>query len=348
MNQRCASPSSMEQWPICRIRDAIRLIAFAAIVSSPCAVSAQTSVAALGFVEPEDGIVRLSGALAADGAAVAELRVREGDRVTAGQVIAVLHNHDRLEAALRRAEAQVGVAKARLDLAKAGASEGAIAARQAVVDRLTIQVDNAAQECERANVLIERNSLAETVRDERCLAEQVLRRQLVEADAALKDIIEIRDVDVAVAEAELKDAEAALGQARADYQRSLVRAPKDGQILRVHTKAGEAIGARGIVELGQTAQMWVRAEVYETDISRVQIGQGASITSDGVAGELRGNVAEIGLMVAKNEIIDVDPVADVDARVVDVKIKLDDAASKAVERLTNLQVRVVIEAGGGS
>jgi HlyD family secretion protein len=94
--------------------------------------------------------------------------------------------------------------------------------------------------------------------------------------------------------------------------------------------------------------MWVRAEVYETDVSRIRTGQQAVITSDGFDGELRGTVAEIGLMVAKNEIIDVDPTADVDARVVDVGIKLDEAASKMVERLTNLQVRVVIETGGGS
>jgi len=344
MSERPAS-MSLVAW---RYIGRARLAVFAMLVLSPLGVHAQTSVAALGFVEPEDGVVRLSGALATDGAAVAELRVREGDKVTAGQVIAVLHNHNRLEAALRRAEAQVGVAKARLALAKAGASQGAIEARRAVVDRLTIQVENAAQECERANVLIQRNTVSEAVRDERCLDEQVLRRQLIEADAALNDVMEVRDVDIAVAEAELKDAEAALDQAEADYQRSLVRAPTNGQILKVHTKAGEAIGPRGIVELGQTAQMWVRAEVYETDIGRVGVGQQAAISSDGFEGTLRGSVAEIGLMVAKNEIVDVDPAADVDARVVDVRIKLDEAASKTVERLTNLQVRVVIETGGGS
>lgn len=330
----------------CRIRDAARIAVLLAATGLPAAAVAQNSVAALGFVEPEDGIVRLSGALATDGAAVAELRVREGDQVAAGDVIAVLHNHDRLEAALRRAEAQVGVAKARLDRAKAGATEGAISAREAVVDRLTIQVDNAAAECERANILIQRNTLPEAVRDQRCLDEQVLRRQLLEADAALKDVMEVRDVDIAVTEAELKDAEAAFGQAEADYQRSLVRAPTNGQVLKVLAKAGEAIGPDGIIELGQTAQMWVRAEVYETDITKVRVGQAATITSNGFDGTLTGTVEEIGLMIGRNRIIEANPVADVDARVVDVKIKLDEAASKAVERLTNLQVRVVIAAEG--
>jgi HlyD family secretion protein len=331
-----------------RIRNPARVAAFLiAAVLSPAAAGAQTSVAALGFVEPEGGVVRLSGAVSADSAAVSVLYVREGDRVTAGQIIAVLHNHDRLDAAQRRAEAQVGVAQARLNLAKAGASEGAIGARKAVVDRLTIQVENAAQECERANVLIQKQTLSESVRDQRCLEEQVLLRQLIEANAALKDVVEVRDVDVAVTEAELKDAEAALGQAKADYQRSLVRAPTNGQILKVHTQAGEAIGPRGIVELGQTDRMWVSAEVYETDISRVRVGQSAIVTSDGFSRELQGTVASIGLMVAKNEIIDADPAADVDARVVEVKIRLDEAASKAVEQLTNLQMRVVIKAVGG-
>jgi HlyD family secretion protein len=88
--------------------------------------------------------------------------------------------------------------------------------------------------------------------------------------------------------------------------------------------------------------MYVVAEIYETDIHGIKIGQIASITSKGLAGELTGKVAEIGLQIAKKDVLGTDPAADVDARVVEVKIQLDTAASAKVQGLTNLQVNVVI------
>lgn len=319
---------------------------FASASIFPTPAEAQKFVSALGFVEPEGGIYRVSGAVANDGAAVAALRVSEGDRVEAGEIVAILQNHDRLRAALQRSQARVLVEKARLDLARAGASEGAIKAREAVVDRLTVQAKNAANECERATVLRQRNTLSQAVRDQRCLEEQVFTRQLAEAKAQLADIVEIRPVDIAVYRAVLHDAEAEVEQAHAEYERSLVRAPISGRVLKIHAKAGEAIGPRGIIDLGRTDRMWVRAEVYETDIERVRVGQSATITSNGFEGELLGTVAETGLIIGKNEIVDADPAADVDARVVEVKIQLSEDASKAVEDLTNLQVRVQIAIAG--
>jgi HlyD family secretion protein len=57
----------------------------------------------------------------------------------------------------------------------------------------------------------------------------------------------------------------------------------------------------GIAELGQTDQMIVVAEVYESDIRKVRLGQRVTITSEGKAfeGELRGTVSQIGLKLAK-------------------------------------------------
>jgi HlyD family secretion protein len=91
--------------------------------------------------------------------------------------------------------------------------------------------------------------------------------------------------------------------------------------------------------------MYVRAEVYETDITKVRIGQRAKIQSDGIygiLGDLQGTVAEIGLSIGKKDVLGTDPVADVDARVVEVKICLDSKDSQQVAGLTNLQVKAVI------
>ena len=86
--------------------------------------------------------------------------------------------------------------------------------------------------------------------------------------------------------------------------------------------------------------MYAIAEVYETDISRVREGQQATITSPALPAPLTGRVEKVGLQVGKMDILDADPVAKTDARVVEVKIRLDDAPDSPL--LTYLQVKVEI------
>ncbi|MGB0696614.1 MAG: HlyD family efflux transporter periplasmic adaptor subunit [Rhodospirillaceae bacterium] len=314
----------------------------AALAQQPSAVSA------LGFVEPEGGVYRVSGTISSDGSTVAELLVSEGDRVEAGQIIATLDNNPRLTAAIGVAEAQVEIREAKLALVKAGVSVGAINVQKARVDRLAIELETATAECARIEELWRRKVASDSQRDETCLEQRVLERQIAEAKAQLEDLIEVRIEEVAVAEAELQDAKASLLRAEADYLRSVVRAPITGRILDVHTKPGEFIAERGVVEMGQTDRMWIQAEVYETDISRVRLGQRASVTSDGFEGTLGGTVEHIGLLIGKNEILATDPTADVDARVVEIKIRLDAENSATVADLTNLQVAVIIDTGAST
>jgi len=86
--------------------------------------------------------------------------------------------------------------------------------------------------------------------------------------------------------------------------------------------------------------MYVVAEVYETDIEQVSVGQAAVIESPALAAPVTGKVERIGQMVARNDALGLDPVARIDSRVVEVFILLDDPA--AVASLTNLQVDVEI------
>ena len=103
-------------------------------------------------------------------------------------------------------------------------------------------------------------------------------------------------------------------------------------------------GPEGIVELGRTHEMFAIAEVYETDISKLAVGQRATIRSPALDGEVSGRVDRIGLKIGKKDVLSTDPAAKTDARVVEVEIKLDD--SKAVAGMTNLQVEVFIEPRG--
>jgi HlyD family secretion protein len=141
------------------------------------------------------------------------------------------------------------------------------------------------------------------------------------------------ETKVAMLKAQLRGAEVELALAE-------VRAPIDGEVLEVHARAGERVGLEGIVELGRTDQMYAIAEVYETDIGRVHLGQRAVVTSPAFAGEAHGKIDRIGLKIGKKDVLDTDPVAQTDARVVEVEILLDE--SEKVAHLTNLRVDVLI------
>jgi len=122
-----------------------------------------------------------------------------------------------------------------------------------------------------------------------------------------------------------------------------VRSPVDGEVLYVHTRAGEVVSSDGIVELGQTRQMEAIAEVYQSDVSKIRIGQKVKVSSDSLTGELSGTVTQIGSQVKRQEIVNTDPSTNIDARVVEVHIALDQTSSQKAAKFTNLQVKVVIE-----
>ena len=134
---------------------------------------------------------------------------------------------------------------------------------------------------------------------------------------------------------------AQLARARAELERARVTAPAAGLVLDVHARPGERIGPDGILELARVDRMYAIAEVYETDVGRVRTGQRARVTSRALPGPLSGRVEWIRPKVEKQDEIGTDPAARKDARVVEVKVLLEDSAAAAP--FTNLQVEVEIE-----
>ena len=143
------------------------------------------------------------------------------------------------------------------------------------------------------------------------------------------------------AEIDLRIAQANLEAARARLELTRIRAPIDGQILEIHAREGERVTSDGVLEMGETHKMVVVAEVYETDIGAIAVGQRALIRSSALAEPIRGVVGRVGLKIGRMDVLDTDPVAKADSRVVEVRIDLD--SSDAVSGLTNLQVEVEIE-----
>ncbi|MEM7717055.1 MAG: HlyD family efflux transporter periplasmic adaptor subunit [Cyanobacteria bacterium P01_A01_bin.68] len=172
-----------------------------------------------------------------------------------------------------------------------------------------------------------------------------LQNQINEEQAKLNRLRDVSPADVQVAQAEVNNAIAAVKRAEASLRLSFITAPIEGEILEISTMAGESIGTGSIAEIGRTNKMIVVAEVPESSINRVRLGQKATIASDNNAfrGQLQGTVTEIGRKVGKRDVLNTDPAADVDARVVSVKIALSPKDSEKVSGLTNAKVIAEID-----
>jgi HlyD family secretion protein len=167
-------------------------------------------------------------------------------------------------------------------------------------------------------------------------------QQINEAKGTLNQTAEVRPTDIATVQAEIDSAVATVDRIRAELELAYIRAPKPGRILKINTRAGETVGNDGIVELGQTDQMYAVAEVYQSDINKVRPGQRARVQND-IAGELQGTVDWVGWQVQRQNVINSDPSSNLDARIVEVHIRLDERSSQKSAKLTNMQVKAVID-----
>ena len=338
------------------------------------------TVTALGRLEPSGEIVQISISSAAEGNRIDELLVNEGDNIESGQIIAVLDSRDRLEAALNQAQEEVKVAQANLELVKAGAKTGEIQAQeaaiarieaerdndiiaqQATVSRIEAEVNNAQVEYQRYEQLHKDGAISASERDSKYLTlatakEQLAEaqanlnrikssqeKQIAEAKATLDRIAEVRPVDVAVASAEVRQAQAAVKTAQAELDRAYIKSPQAGTVIKTMVRTGEIVSSdEGIARIGRIDEMYAVAEVYESDINKVKLGQPVTVTSSAIDGKLQGTVAKIGLEIERQDVVNTDPTSNIDARVVEVKVKLNKASSQKVAGLTNLQVSARIE-----
>jgi HlyD family secretion protein len=337
-------------------------------------------VTALGRLEPATEVIRVTAPANLSNDRIAELLVQRGDRVDVGQVIAVLTSHDRLQAALLETQEQVKVAQAELATVRAGAQAGEIAAQEAEISRLqeelrgevatqqaTIarwqaEVNVAQADFDRNQYLYREGAIAAEELDQKRLTletaqaqlnevranqsrtVETLREQIRQARATLDQISEVRPVDVQSAQAEVDRTIAAVQQAEANLAEATVRAPVAGRILEIYANPGEAISnSDGIVDLGQTDEMEVIAEVYQTDIGKIRQGQLATISSPSFPGDVQGRVRQVGLQVLQQQVSSGEPGENLDRRIVEVRIRVNPEDVETVQNLTNLQVQVAIE-----
>ncbi len=179
-----------------------------------------------------------------------DLAVREGDEVRKGQVIARLESDD-VEAALAQARANVNVARSEFNRARA-------------------EYNDAALSYERRKSLFEAGLVSEAEFDS---AEARYRR----AQAAMSS-----------AEAAIRAAEAAMRGAEVGLENTRIRAPFDGTVLTKNAEVGEVVAPFGssafakaaVVTIADMDSLQVEADVSESNIEKVLIGQSCEIILD--------------------------------------------------------------------
>jgi HlyD family secretion protein len=245
-----------------------------------------------------------------------------------------------LSASLNEAETQTALARRRLEQVKAGAKKPDLAAQQAEIARLEADLQNSQSELQRYEALRRTDDVTASELDARRTAVQDAQRALEQSRHRLESLQEVPDSDLHVAEAQLQAAIAEEQRAQRDYDVTAVHAPRDGQVLKIHAHAGEELGPEGLLDMGQTDQMYVVAEVYETDIVHVRPGQRATISGDLLGAPLSGTVERVDHNVKAAAVLPGDTAYFSDNRIIEARIRLDHG--EAVAGLIDGRVTVVI------
>ena len=153
-------------------------------------------------------------------------------------------------------------------------------------------------------------------------------------------LLEEKENELITLEGQMLELDSRIKGLEADYRNTNLYSPLDGIILRIHTRIGERSASDGVLEVGANQLMHALVEVYESDISRIKIGQEVSIISEngGFKNQLEGNVLRISPQIRQRKVLSTDPTGDADARIVEVLVELSSESSKSVSHLTGIKV----------
>lgn len=156
--------------------------------------------------------------------------------------------------------------------------------------------------------------------------------------------------DLEMAETRHEKYIAIIKQIEAALEDTVIRAPFSGRVVKKYKELGETVGILTapdyILKIADISRMKVRAEVEESDIGKVAIGQKASITTDAYPGaEFIGEVVKIGYSVGKKRIRSDDPSERLDTKVIETEIEFKDIDKVREKLKVGMTVEVKIEKG---
>jgi membrane fusion protein (multidrug efflux system) len=267
------------------------------------------------FVWTDDA--RIDGDMALIGSKIegriTALLVKEGDRVEADQVVARLDDREIRETVnqmrhdvavqgdqVRLSDAERAGAEARLDDLLSGARSEEIAQAEAQLREADAGLIKSKKDWGRFEALFKEGMIASEERDRAYLATRVAeetRRRADEQVRLLKTgerplvIKKARiDVDRAKAAASLArskkdEAEAALRRQEEILRATIIRAGRAGTVARKDARVGEVVGpGQPMYHLLEGGDLWVAANVEETEIGRVRIGLDTDLAVDSYPG----------------------------------------------------------------
>lgn len=281
------------------------LLACSSVFAEPqCRLDTKQGIGALGRIEPRSRVIKVSHNAGPEGARVAQLFFQEADAVQAGEKLAILSDHVK-----RKAEVQA-----------AGTRIKALEAQRAV---------------EQAALTFNKK--------------EHLRHQSLEPGAVSSSLIDAKRLAYEQSLANLKRLSAEIARAQAEQKiteaeldNTLITAPITGTIVKIFSRPGERIGDNGLLQIADLSQLDVVAEVYESELPQVKIGQTGCITATGFKRSYRAKVRELGFLVRKNDLNDTDPLADRDNRIIEVRLTLEPEAVVDLQHQIFRQVKVRI------
>ena len=277
-----------------------------------------------GVVEPAAPETKIAAQLPGK---VLHVLVKEGDHVTVGQPVIEMESAVE-KAAVDAADADLQTAKATFARVAHGLRAEDVDAANAEATSAKAKADNSAEILSRTEKLAKDGAVTldelDRAKNGAAADEATYRAIAARAKAATAGS---RYEDVAEAKAKVVAAQARLDQAKATLERLTIKAPIDGEILRVKYRDGEYYNPNGtepLLILGDTRKLRVRVDVDERDIGKLAVGASAFAIADAFTGEkFYGKVVEIGKRMGRKNIRTDDPVERIDTKILEVVFELD-------------------------
>ena len=286
-------------------------------------------IAGPGRIEPVSEDIKLSSELSGK---LKSVDVEEGDPVRMGQVLAVLENDD-YRAQLASATAQVQEKEAILRKVTNGArseerSEAQAAVSQAEAVMANAQADLARRQSLYQSGIISREEL------ERYTREYKVAKGEYEEKSNRYSLLNTasREEDVAFAQADLRLALANEAESQARYDKTIIKSPIDGIVLRKHHRNGESVSNSAatpdpVLTIGDTQVLRVRVDIDEADVNKVRVGQTAYVTADAYGKQkVWGHVVQVGELLGPKTIRTNEPTERVDRKFLEALVELDASA----------------------
>jgi HlyD family secretion protein len=217
---------------------------------------------------------------------IVELPVDEGQWVETGALLARLDNDD-YKQRVRIDEAAARVRRSDLALVLAGTREQELKASEQTMLDAKADLVQKKLDYDRAQNLFAKDEVSAQDRD---LAETALKRARATFAAASERYSEAvegsRKEDIAIARANLHEADTNIGMSRVNLGYTILRAPSAGVITVRQAELGEVVvPGTPVVTLADLDHIWLRAYLAETDLGRIRWGQDATITTDTYPGK---------------------------------------------------------------